>query len=591
MTAFFRRNWRAVAGLILAAGSLFGARPAQADTYRYAATLGVTGVDGSDNAHFFNPAPGAVDTSRGRLYIADRGNDRVQVYDTATLAYLATIGVTDGVVVVDNSHFNQPSDVAFDAANNHILVADYGNSRIQVFDAETYAYLATIGASGQPGADNTHLSQPASVKINPKAGQIYVADTGNRRVQIFNAQTLSYGASLTMGSGGQLLYEPSDAEYNPALNQIMVTDVHYGVIQLYDATYFSPLFQLTGGSYGNFETPVSVGFDPVSNLVLVADSGTQTVQANSAATYRDFSTLGTYGTAGVDNGAFSAPRGVVADPVHGQVFVGDANNMRVQVYKSIPSPLVASLLPGARSVELGATPTVFANMLNLGQTALSGCYIAVPTESPLALSFQTTDPATNALTGFPNAVVSLPAAPPGGYTAQTFVLTFSTQAAFEAVGQPLEFSCAGVAPASVVPGVNTADLIFSPTPVADVIVLAATIQNDGIVHVPLGGTGAFAVASTNIGTTASLTATLDTGAATLPLTAKICQTGAGGQCQAPPAGSLPLSFAAGTTPTFSIFVTAADAIPLAPATSRLFLRFVDSFGLSHGATSVAVETQ
>jgi hypothetical protein len=51
-----------------------------------------------------------------------------------------------------------------------------------------------------------------------------------------------------------------------------------------------------------------------------------------------------------------------------------------------------------------------------------------------------------------------------------------------------------------------------------------------------------------------------------------------------------VNFAAGATPTFAIFATASSAIPFAPGSSRVFVRFKDSSGTSHGSTSVAVET-
>ncbi len=54
---------------------------------------------------------------------------------------------------------------------------------------------------------------------------------------------------------------------------------------------------------------------------------------------------------------------------------------------------------------------------------------------------------------------------------------------------------------------------------------------------------------------------------------------------------MPLNFTAGATPTFSVFLQASGAIPFAPATSRVFVRFKDAGGGLHGSTSVAIETQ
>jgi hypothetical protein len=155
----------------------------------------------------------------------------------------------------------------------------------------------------------------------------------------------------------------------------------------------------------------------------------------------------------------------------------------------------------------------------------------------------------------------------------------------------LDFACAGAAPAAIIPGVDTVDLTFSSTPIADIIALAATATNNGIVEVPNGGAGAFAVATDNLGASAPLTVSVDTGAATLPVTATICPSNPStGACLSAPAASFPLTIAGGTTPTFSIFITSAGAVPFDPAGSRIFVRFTDAQGGLHGSTSVAIET-
>jgi hypothetical protein len=255
-----------------------------------------------------------------------------------------------------------------------------------------------------------------------------------------------------------------------------------------------------------------------------------------------------------------------------------------------PSPAAASVLPGGRSVQVGQTATVFANMVNGGPTSLLGCEIVLPAAAPggLSLTYQTTDPATNAPVGTPNVPVTIPA----GATAN-FVLSFKAGAALTASQLALNFDCNGVAPVTSIPGVNTVDLLFSATPIADVIAIAATATGNAIVEVPqsTGGTGAFAIATANVGSTDTITVGIDTGSATLPLTATICQTNpASGACLAAPASTVTLTDTAGTTPTFSVFVNASAPIALDAANSRLFVRFKDANGVSHGATSVAVET-
>ena len=253
-------------------------------------------------------------------------------------------------------------------------------------------------------------------------------------------------------------------------------------------------------------------------------------------------------------------------------------------------PIYSSVLPGARSVRTGVEATIFATIVNGGNAALSNCAVTLPAAAPASLSmvFQTTNPQTNIVTGTVNNAVSIAA-----NGSQSFVLGFASNSPVTDLGQSLQFQCTGLASAPVFAGVNTVDLSFSSTQVADIIALLATVTGDGILTVPFShdSSAAFAVATANVGISGNLTVKIDTGSATLPVSALLCQTNpANAQCLAAPAASAAVDFGAGATPTFSIFVTASSAIAFAPATSRIFVRFVDQSGLSHGSTSLAVRT-
>jgi hypothetical protein len=374
-----------------------------------------------------------------------------------------------------------------------------------------------------------------------------VADSGNSRLQRFNAATLAYVATL-----GNPALGPADNDY--------------------------------------LGTPVAAAFDATSNLVLVADAGADNrIQVFDAMTYNYVLTLGTTGSTGTANTLFATPSGIATDPTHARIYVGDAKNDRVQVYAIGTTPILAAVLPGSRSVQLPGPATIFASVINSGTAALTGCQIALPVTAPsgLTLSYQTTNPTTNALTGTPNT----PATIAGNNTVQTFLLAFQGTTPFVATNLALDYDCLGAAPASVTAGLDTIDLTLSTTPIADIIALAATISNNGIADIPTGGTGAFAVASTNVGVTGMIIASVDTGAASLPLTATICQSNPStGQCLAAPAPSVTLNYTSGSTPTFSVFLNASAPIALNPAGSRAFVRFKDSTGAIHGSTSVAVQS-
>jgi len=260
----------------------------------------------------------------------------------------------------------------------------------------------------------------------------------------------------------------------------------------------------------------------------------------------------------------------------------------ISLVEAIKSNLVSSVLPASRSVVLGSPATAFATIINAGQIPALGCSIAPVPSLPAGFAFQTTDPATNQVTGTPNTPVNIPA---GG--SQPFVVAFMPTATFGPTDVQLKFSCANNVTAPVQSGLNTLLLSASTTPVPDIVALAATINGDGIVNVPgPAGTGVFAVATVNAGAGGQLTASADAGIANLPVTLSICQTNPGtGECLTAPLPTVTVQIEASATPTFGIFVKGSGNVAFDPAFNRIFLRFKDAGNAVRGATSVAVRTQ
>jgi len=175
---------------------------------------------------------------------------------------------------------------------------------------------------------------------------------------------------------------------------------------------------------------------------------------------------------------------------------------------------------------------------------------------------------------------------------QSFVFSFTPQSVFSSTDVQLNFTCTNAGPAPVISGLNTLLLAGLSTPSPDIVALAATFSGDGIVNIPgTNGTGAFAVATVNVGAGGQVTVSADTGGATLPVSLSVCQTTpATGACVASPASSVATTIDANATSTFAVFVQGAGIVAFDPAMNRIFVRFV-SAGAIRGATSVAVQTQ
>ena len=250
--------------------------------------------------------------------------------------------------------------------------------------------------------------------------------------------------------------------------------------------------------------------------------------------------------------------------------------------------LLASVLPSSRSVAVGTPATAFATVINTGNATAPGCSISPISALPENFVFQTTDPSTNALTGTINTPVDIPA-----NGSQSFVIALTPTAAFSPTVVPFSFACSNVAQAPIQIGLNTLMLAASSTPVPDIVALAATLKNDGILHIPgPNAASAFSVATVNLGASSPITVAANTGSATLPLALLVCQTDpAAGVCLAPPTASVMTTINNGSTPTFGVFGTSSGTIPFDPANSRIFVTFSDPGGTVRGSTSVAVTTQ
>ncbi|MBS0271113.1 MAG: autotransporter domain-containing protein [Proteobacteria bacterium] len=118
---------------------------------------------------FDNPAGTTVDAN-GNIFTADFLNQRIQRFTPAG-APLGPFGGPGGVL-------NGPEDLVF--ANGNIYITDYNNNSVFIFDGTTFT---PTGQTLVPTAGG--FNGPSGVAMGA-GGSIYVADSGNSRVQIFN---------------------------------------------------------------------------------------------------------------------------------------------------------------------------------------------------------------------------------------------------------------------------------------------------------------------------------------------------------------------------------------------------------------------
>jgi hypothetical protein len=217
-----------------------------------------------------------------------------------------------------NGQFFGPGGVATDGAGN-VYVADTYNHRIQKFTS-TGTYLTQWGTAG---SGDGQLIEPTPVATDG-AGNVYVGDSGNNRIQKFT-------------SGGTYLTQWGTA----------------------------------GSGDGQFFDPIAVATDGAGN-VYVGDYGNDRIQKfTSGGTY-----LAQWGTSGSGDGQFSRPVGVATD-AFSNVYVVDYNNNRIQKFGpasgvGVPGegPLAFALDPVEPNPVRGSTLTVQFTLPSAGAASL-----------------------------------------------------------------------------------------------------------------------------------------------------------------------------------------------------------------------------
>ncbi|XP_005094396.2 RING finger protein nhl-1 [Aplysia californica] len=218
--------------------------------------------------------------------------------------------------------FTWPRGVAVSPMDDHIFVSDSSNHRVQVFD-NSGKYLKSFGTYGQGNGEFDCL---AGIAING-LGQIIIADRYNHRVQVLDRNgrfQCSFGSEGS--SEGQLNYPWGVACDN--MGFIYVCDKENHRIQVFQS---NGAFVRTFGHYGNrsgqFENPHYIAVSP-DNKVYVSDSSNHRIQVFSI--YGDF--LFSFGICGTLRGQMKFPRGLAIDH-QGFVVVADSGNNRIQIFR------------------------------------------------------------------------------------------------------------------------------------------------------------------------------------------------------------------------------------------------------------------
>jgi len=174
-----------------------------------------------------DPAGLAIDEENRFFYVANTESDQVLVYDADYFKLLRKIGTAGkNHTLTTPGDFSKPTNVAVDKDGN-LYVSDTYNDRIEVFDAEG-AFIREFGKNGDgPG----QFARPKGIAIDCD-GHVWVADAMLNRLQVFTPEG---DLRLVVGGFGMLPgeFEALADVYIDKNNRVFTSEQFMGRVQMF----------------------------------------------------------------------------------------------------------------------------------------------------------------------------------------------------------------------------------------------------------------------------------------------------------------------------------------------------------------------
>jgi DNA-binding beta-propeller fold protein YncE len=279
---------------------------------------GAPGYSQSITGDFNKPMHKPMDVTRNSsfTYISDTNNKRVMVFDTAgSLLY------TFGEEGKGEGKFNFPYGIATDDQGK-VYVADLYNGNISIFNAKGQF----IDYFAKKTMTDKKISAPAALRIIDK--KIYMTDIQTNKAYVFD---MAGKLLLEVGKPGT-----KDGEFNAPNGitaddegNIYVVDTGNQRVQIFDNKgKFVKIINGSNDGKGEsiFVNPRGIGIDD-RGIMYVVSNLTHLVYGFD----KDGKKVFEFGGMGESNGQFSLPNGLFIDE-NDYVLITDTLNLRVQVF-------------------------------------------------------------------------------------------------------------------------------------------------------------------------------------------------------------------------------------------------------------------
>ena len=223
-----------------------------------------------------------------------------------------------GAYGTKEGQFTYPRGVAI-TNDGHLLVTDQHRLQKLTFDGVCkHSVGSSISGSGQ-----LLFNTPRGLTVHPTTGLVFVVDSYNNRIQVFNSD-LTYAHSITL-HGDELFNRPYDVSLDSNGFVYVAEWDNHCITKLTTTGEYITRFGSKGSAPGQLGHPSSLSIN--NNLVYVGEEGNSRVSV--------FDTNGTFlhffGKRGSGEGEFQSPRNITTD-TFGNLYVSDFGNNRLVVY-------------------------------------------------------------------------------------------------------------------------------------------------------------------------------------------------------------------------------------------------------------------
>lgn len=278
----------------------------------------------------------AVSDDGHRVYVSDFAQLAVFAFDFEKKTSFKVGGAANPL--------GGPMGIALDADEN-FYVAETAGKGVQVYD-KTGKHLRFIS--------DKSIERPVGVAIDRVRGKLYVADTGRAESAEHTIKIFDLQGKLLSKIGKQIGDIPGSFLFPTwitldAAGNLYVADTLNSRIQKFDPDgKYLMSFGKRGNAFGQFDKPKGVGVDSFGN-VYVVDSGWSNVQIFNA----KGEVLMFFGSRGITPGQMQNPSVLTIDKQN-RIYVGDVLGHRVNVYQLVNTTAEDSAIKAAEDAKAAA---------------------------------------------------------------------------------------------------------------------------------------------------------------------------------------------------------------------------------------------